>query len=716
MTAINRTIIVQADSRYLTQRVIEALDGYDDVAQAAEDAQEAAAAAQDAAQQAADAAVDAQQAASAAQEVIDDINTLTEEIENVKRAETEKWLFTADWQLRLDDGAVPPNFYPPEEEARRRQFLRDQIAKIEPGVDLAFYNGDLVDRPHLKTTGAASHYGFKEFREDIYATGISMDRWFFLPGNHESDHVTGDIPTRATTEEYQRWIGATDYYIVKGNMAHVFVGDGAGYGASQEIMTQTLAWLDTTLDSLRGLNIWLHFHAPMYGAHPNVTSDNSTYGIIHGVARLQPILSKYTDHIVCATYGHVSNVPPGSVWDTEVGGIRWINITTFIQAAAEEETPDLSLYHFNYIDLIRGTQTAVLRRMRLDGSGEDLAYRATLALPYPADLGGLAPSFDGRRAAQNSRPLFRGPVRAFVDAGWEENRENVGGDPSWRPRYGDYYEAFQVYVSETGNDPFPAGMLGGIGFYLNTQATQSDDQSGFITASTPVKRKAWFGGRQVSGSDDRGQAVLAVSKADGSMEEVARFSASDVGASQAGLILQTGGLHVPAGKVGIGAGATLGDLLTAGVSGVIAYDGGLMRARRDALMHQYCRDGEGVIVAFQQGAGNTQVGSISVTTSATSYNTSSDGRLKTDLQEFDGLGTINALEVWDYEWVNGSGRGRGVIAQDAALIAPYALTPGETPDEMWSADYSKFVPDLIRAVQQLSAKVAALESQQSGGE
>lgn len=278
MTAINRTIIVQADSRYLTQRVIEALDGYDDVAQAAEDAQEAAAAAQDAAQQAADAAVDAQQAASAAQEVIDDINTLTEEIENVKRAETEKWLFTADWQLRLDDGAVPPNFYPPEEEARRRQFLRDQIAKIEPGVDLAFYNGDLVDRPHLKTTGAASHYGFKEFREDIYATGISMDRWFFLPGNHESDHVTGDIPTRATTEEYQRWIGATDYYIVKGNMAHVFVGDGAGYGASQEIMTQTLAWLDTTLDSLRGLNIWLHFHAPMYGAHPNVTSDNSTYG------------------------------------------------------------------------------------------------------------------------------------------------------------------------------------------------------------------------------------------------------------------------------------------------------------------------------------------------------------------------------------------------------------------------------------------------------
>lgn len=97
-----------------------------------------------------------------------------------------------------------------------------------------------------------------------------------------------------------------------------------------------------------------------------------------------------------------------------------------------------------------------------------------------------------------------------------------------------------------------------------------------------------------------------------------------------------------------------------------------MRARRDALMHQYCRDGEGVIVAFQQGAGNTQVGSISVTTSATSYNTSSDGRLKTDLQEFDGLGTINALEVWDYEWVNGSGRGRGVIAQDAALIAPYA--------------------------------------------
>lgn len=162
--------------------------------------------------------------------------------------------------------------------------------------------------------------------------------------------------------------------------------------------------------------------------------------------------------------------------------------------------------------------------MRLDGSGEDLAYRATLRCPILLTLAGLLHPSTGAGRPRTAGRCFAVPVRAFVDAGWEENRENVGGDPSWRPRYGDYYEAFQVYVSETGNDPFPAGMLGGIGFYLNTQATQSDDQSGFITASTPVKRKAWFGGRQVSGSDDRGQAVLAVSKADGSMEEVARFS------------------------------------------------------------------------------------------------------------------------------------------------------------------------------------------------
>ena len=63
MSAINRVIVVNDDSRYLTHRVIEVLEGYDDVQEAAEQAQQAAQDASQAAGEASQAAQDASQAA-----------------------------------------------------------------------------------------------------------------------------------------------------------------------------------------------------------------------------------------------------------------------------------------------------------------------------------------------------------------------------------------------------------------------------------------------------------------------------------------------------------------------------------------------------------------------------------------------------------------------------------------------------------------------------
>lgn len=63
MNAINRVIVVSEDSRYLTHRVIEVLEGYEDVQEAAEQAQQAAQDASQAAGEASQAAQDASQAA-----------------------------------------------------------------------------------------------------------------------------------------------------------------------------------------------------------------------------------------------------------------------------------------------------------------------------------------------------------------------------------------------------------------------------------------------------------------------------------------------------------------------------------------------------------------------------------------------------------------------------------------------------------------------------
>tara|TARA_R100001594_G_scaffold55921_2_gene89631 strand:+ start:1364 stop:3100 length:1737 start_codon:yes stop_codon:yes gene_type:complete len=136
----------------------------------------------------------------------------------------------------------------------------------------------------------------------------------------------------------------------------------------------------------------------------------------------------------------------------------------------------------------------------------------------------------------------------------------------------------------------------------------------------------------------------------------------------------------------------------------------------------------GMFIRFQDSGG--EIGSIDGDADATAYNTSSDYRKKTDLKDIvDAIGTINQLKLYDFAWVkNTSKRAFGVLAHEAAEIIPQAIsgakdamTTKETQDsngnvivknvmKPQSADYSKFVPHLLKAVQELSAKVTALEN------
>lgn len=109
----------------------------------------------------------------------------------------------------------------------------------------------------------------------------------------------------------------------------------------------------------------------------------------------------------------------------------------------------------------------------------------------------------------------------------------------------------------------------------------------------------------------------------------------------------------------------------------------------------------------------TSVGSISVSGSTTAYNTSSDERLKEDLQPLD-RDLLDQIAVYDFLWKGSSVRGHGVIAQELFDVIPMAVYRGEATEEdpqpMWSVDYSKLVPLLIACVQDLRLRVAALEA------
>ena len=108
------------------------------------------------------------------------------------------------------------------------------------------------------------------------------------------------------------------------------------------------------------------------------------------------------------------------------------------------------------------------------------------------------------------------------------------------------------------------------------------------------------------------------------------------------------------------------------------------------------------------------VGSISVTTTATAYNTSSDRRLKDNIAPAADAGSvIDAIEIVKHDWKAGGNTRYGVIAQDLHAVAPEAVKVGDDNEEVsdpWGVDYSKLVPMLIKEVQSLRKRVAELEA------
>jgi len=142
----------------------------------------------------------------------------------------------------------------------------------------------------------------------------------------------------------------------------------------------------------------------------------------------------------------------------------------------------------------------------------------------------------------------------------------------------------------------------------------------------------------------------------------------------------------------------------------LAPAGGLFAARSgDAVAHLNRNDSDGEIVELRKDG--TTVGSISVTASATTYNTSSDQRLKENIVDAPSASDdIDAIQVRSFDWkADGSHQKYGMVAQELVTVAPSAVSQPEDPEEMMGVDYSKLVPMLIKEVQQLRARVAQLE-------
>ena len=133
----------------------------------------------------------------------------------------------------------------------------------------------------------------------------------------------------------------------------------------------------------------------------------------------------------------------------------------------------------------------------------------------------------------------------------------------------------------------------------------------------------------------------------------------------------------------------------------------------------------GKIISFT-GNSNTEVGTIRIGLSSTSYNTSSDYRLKENATAIsDGITRLKTLKPYKFNWINDDTNTLidGFFAHEVSSAVPEAITgikdavatedttESKKGDPIYQQiDQSKLVPLLVAAVQELIGKVEALEA------
>ena len=109
---------------------------------------------------------------------------------------------------------------------------------------------------------------------------------------------------------------------------------------------------------------------------------------------------------------------------------------------------------------------------------------------------------------------------------------------------------------------------------------------------------------------------------------------------------------------------------------------------------------------------NGRVGYIATSGSGTTYYTSSDYRLKENQVPIVGaLSKLLQLKPYTFNWkVDPKTQVTGFFAHEAQEVLPEAVDGEKDSQNMQAVDYSKFVPLLTAAVQELTARLEALEN------
>jgi hypothetical protein len=146
------------------------------------------------------------------------------------------------------------------------------------------------------------------------------------------------------------------------------------------------------------------------------------------------------------------------------------------------------------------------------------------------------------------------------------------------------------------------------------------------------------------------------------------------------------------------------------------YVGGFGSGKGNGILCQRADSTNGTALTFNNESG-AQKGSIVITSTGTNFNGTSDYRLKEDLQQIvSPLDKLNNLNPVNFKWIGSNERTDGFIAHEVQSVVPNAVCGDKDAVDAdgnpiyQQVDQSKLIPILVGAIQELSRKVAELES------
>jgi hypothetical protein len=421
-------------------------------------------------------------------------------------------------------------------------------------------------------------------------------------------------------------------------------------------------------------------------------SGNLGIGISSPVVRLNPVVSYVASTIIPAIkLATVGGYNSGSGAAIDFGQDQDTYPTWVTGRIASPRTGNNWGGSLTFSTNDNSAEAALVERMTLDASGNLVLPTGNIVLPTAASyilLGGSDPAVNAY-IQESSSSIILGSAntpRMTVDA--SGNLTTTGA-----ATFGGNVVGLTFESSVSSSSTNLATNSGGSLTLKNTSVTDGNFSNiGGYNSNTLVTSQINF--VNVSQASRTGAITFNVHNGT-SMPEVGRFDASG---------------NFLLGTTSVFSGSGITPLMTVSKSAGSGIGVNLIGSSEVGLATRPSADHNYYAGFFLNNAG-TGVGNITVGSSTTAYNTSSDERLKENITDANDAGDkIDAIKVRQYDWkVDGSHQDYGMVAQELMTVAPEAVSAPEDPEQMMGVDYSKLVPMMLKEIQSLRARISQLE-------